>query len=40
MIDLFEIGPRSGTDAAYPKTAHIHRVRGWDAATGSSVGTS
>ncbi|MFG2044071.1 hypothetical protein [Dactylosporangium sp. NPDC048998] len=30
MIDLFEIGPRSPTTVAYPKTARIHRVRGWD----------
>jgi hypothetical protein len=26
MLDLFEIGPRVGT---YPKTATLHRVRGW-----------
>jgi hypothetical protein len=26
MVDLFEIGPPRGT---YPKTATIHRVRGW-----------
>lgn len=30
MIDLFEIGPRSTTNVAYPKTARIHHVRGWD----------
>jgi hypothetical protein len=35
MIDLFEIGPRSGTDTSYPKTAHIHHVRGWNAVPGS-----
>ncbi|GAA2873252.1 hypothetical protein Acy02nite_30930 [Actinoplanes cyaneus] len=27
LIDLWEIGPRSGP---YPKTAHLHHVRGWD----------
>ncbi|MEU8240771.1 glycoside hydrolase family 16 protein [Actinoplanes missouriensis] len=26
LIDLFEIGPPSGS---YPKTARVHRVRGW-----------
>ncbi|WP_127817986.1 family 16 glycosylhydrolase [Microbacterium sp. CPCC 204701] len=26
MIDLFEVGPPSGT---YPKSALVHRVRGW-----------
>jgi hypothetical protein len=31
MIDLFEIGPRSDSAALYPKTARIHRVRGWNA---------
>ncbi|MGC2998626.1 glycoside hydrolase family 16 protein [Streptomyces sp. G35A] len=36
MIDLFEIGPRSGHDTAYPKTAHIHGVRGWDAVAASA----
>ncbi len=35
MIDLFEIGPRSGSDTSYPKTAHIHRVLGWDAVSAS-----
>lgn len=30
MIDLFEIGPRSENAMVYPKTARIHRVRGWD----------
>ena len=30
MLGLFEIGPRSTTDGAYPKTAFIHSVRGWD----------
>ena len=29
MLDLFEIGPRS-TAGAYPKTASIHSVHGWD----------
>jgi hypothetical protein len=29
MIDLFEIGPRTG--GGYPKTARVHRARGWDA---------
>lgn len=33
LIDLFEIGPRSGS---YPKTATIHRVRGWTGRGGSS----
>jgi hypothetical protein len=28
MLDLFETGPRSA-DAAYPKSATIHSVRGW-----------
>lgn len=27
MVDLFEIGPRGGE---YPKSATVHRVRGWD----------
>ncbi|WP_225320714.1 LamG domain-containing protein [Streptomyces luteolifulvus] len=35
LIDLFEIGPRSETAGLYPKTAHIHRVHGWD--TSSAV---
>lgn len=26
MVDLFEIGPPGGS---YPKTAVVHRVRGW-----------
>ncbi|MEV5439298.1 hypothetical protein AB0K80_25290 [Streptomyces sp. NPDC052682] len=33
MIDLFETGPRprsTSTAARYPKTARVHRVRGWD----------
>ncbi|WP_433795756.1 hypothetical protein [Actinoplanes sp. CA-252034] len=29
MIDIFEIGGRSA-DGAYPKTARVHRVQGWD----------
>ncbi|MEU8658985.1 glycoside hydrolase family 16 protein [Actinoplanes philippinensis] len=29
MIDIFETGGRSAA-AAYPKTARVHRVRGWD----------
>ncbi|MFF0204639.1 hypothetical protein [Streptomyces sp. NPDC005017] len=29
MIDLFEVAPRSESDASYPKTAHVHSVRGW-----------
>ena len=29
MLDLFEIGPRSATSGAYPKSAFIHFVRGW-----------
>ena len=29
MLDLFEIGEPSGT---YPKTAAVHRVRGWQEA--------
>nr|BFF20929.1 hypothetical protein GCM10025730_44500 [Promicromonospora thailandica] len=28
MVDLFEIGPPAGS---YPKTAVVHRVRGWSA---------
>ncbi|WP_371741875.1 hypothetical protein [Herbiconiux sp. VKM Ac-2851] len=28
MVDLFEIGPRSGA-SAYPKSAVVHAVRGW-----------
>ncbi|MFD7700679.1 hypothetical protein [Streptomyces caelestis] len=32
MIDLFEIGPRPDTGTSYPKTARVHRVRGWNAA--------
>lgn len=28
MVDLFEIGPRSAPQS-YPKTARVHRVRGW-----------
>ncbi|MFE9021003.1 hypothetical protein ACFYNL_20890 [Streptomyces sp. NPDC007808] len=31
MIDLFEIGPRFHSETSYPKTAHVHGVRGWDA---------
>ncbi|MFF4656463.1 hypothetical protein [Streptomyces sp. NPDC001381] len=31
MLDLFELGPRTAPDTAYPKTANLHRVRGWDA---------
>lgn len=30
LVDLFEIGPRSTTPGAYPKSASIHAVRGWD----------
>ncbi|WP_394942238.1 glycoside hydrolase family 16 protein [Psychromicrobium sp. YIM B11713] len=30
MIDLFEIGGRTADPEAYPKTARIHRVRGWN----------
>jgi hypothetical protein len=32
MLDLFELGPRSTTPGAYPKTAAIHSVRGWSGA--------
>ncbi|MET9395461.1 hypothetical protein ABZY20_34445 [Streptomyces sp. NPDC006624] len=32
QIDLFEIGPRWDSPTRYPKTARVHRVRGWDAA--------
>ncbi|MBF4572956.1 hypothetical protein ITJ64_10545 [Herbiconiux sp. VKM Ac-1786] len=28
MVDVFEIGPRSGA-SAYPKSAVVHAVRGW-----------
>jgi hypothetical protein len=34
MLDLFEIGSPSASVDAYPKTAMIHGVRGWDG-TGS-----
>ncbi len=34
LIDLFEIGPRSESGTAYPKTARVHRVRGWNAGAG------
>jgi hypothetical protein len=37
LIDLFEIGPRSGSRTCYPKTARVHRVRGWDADPGSDA---
>lgn len=30
MLSLFEVGGRSPDASAYPKTARIHRVRGWD----------
>lgn len=30
MIDLFEVGPRADTPRDYPKTARVHRVRGWE----------
>jgi hypothetical protein len=30
MLDLFEIGPRSTNPTAYPKSAMIHSVRGWE----------
>jgi hypothetical protein len=33
MIDIFETGGRSPV-TAYPKTARIHRVRGWDLTPG------
>ena len=29
MLDLFEIGPRSATSEAYPKSAYIHSVQAW-----------
>lgn len=29
MLDLFELGPRDPHDAAYPKSAVVHSVRGW-----------
>ncbi|MFI9152433.1 hypothetical protein [Streptomyces sp. NPDC053367] len=32
MIDLFEVCPPSAS-AAYPKTAHVHAVRGWESDT-------
>lgn len=32
MVDLFEIGPRSEA-SAYPKSATIHSVRGWNGPT-------
>ncbi|MEG8275317.1 hypothetical protein [Streptomyces sp. AHA2] len=37
LIDLFEIGPRSDTGSAYPKTARVHRVRGWDLEAGAGA---
>lgn len=37
MIDLFELGDR-GPDGRYPKTASIHRVRGWSGETGPRTG--
>ncbi|MFI8836378.1 glycoside hydrolase family 16 protein [Streptomyces afghaniensis] len=40
MIDLFEIGPRSDAGTSYPKTAHVHRVRGWDALDKPETGAS
>jgi hypothetical protein len=30
LINLWEIGPRAQPASAYPKTARVHRVRGWD----------
>ena len=30
MLDLFEVGGRSAAADAYPKSATIHSVRGWD----------
>lgn len=37
LIDLFEIGPRSDSRTCYPKTARVHRVRGWDADPGADA---
>nr|WP_235483266.1 hypothetical protein [Leifsonia sp. Leaf325] len=34
MLDLFEIGARSTTAEAYPKTAFVHSVRGWEGSAG------
>lgn len=38
MLDLFEIGPPSADASAYPKTARIHRVKGWDLTASAATG--
>ncbi|HST73560.1 MAG TPA: hypothetical protein VLK55_14030 [Kocuria rosea] len=30
MLDLFELGPRAPHPGAYPKTARVHALRGWN----------